>query len=45
MQLPGVHIETIHDPARYTYAQVDLACAVAAHLNRGLLVLTEPPRR
>jgi hypothetical protein len=23
MQKPGVHIETIHNPRRYTYAQID----------------------
>jgi hypothetical protein len=33
MQMPGVHIETIHNPRRYTYA------------GRGKLVRVEPPKR
>ena len=45
MQIPGVHIETIQDPTRYTYAQIEFACMIAQWLNRGKLVLTEPPRR
>ena len=28
--IPGVHIETIHNPIRYTYAQIEQACRVAA---------------
>jgi hypothetical protein len=28
MQVPGEHIETIHNPRRYTYAQIDRACAM-----------------
>ena len=43
--LPGVHIETLHSPVRYTYAQVELACQIARLLNRGKLVLCDPPRR
>ena len=43
--VPGVHIETLHNPARYTYAQIETACAVAQILARGKLVLAEPPRR
>ena len=35
MQVPGVHIETIHNPRRYTYAQIDRACAIAQRLGRG----------
>ena len=30
---PGVHIETIHNPIRYTYAQIEQACKVAAALG------------
>jgi hypothetical protein len=43
MPIPGVHIETLHNPARYTYAQIDRACALAHMLNRGRLLLLEPP--
>jgi hypothetical protein len=45
MQIPGVHIETLHNPVRYTYAQIEKACAIAQMLNRGKLILVEPPRR
>jgi hypothetical protein len=45
MHIPGVHIETIHNPSRYTHAQIDTACAVARLLSRGKLVLAEPPKR
>jgi hypothetical protein len=45
MQIPGVHIETLHNPTRYTHAQIEKACTIAALLNRGKLVLVEPPRR
>jgi len=45
MRIPGVQIETIHDPSRYTYAQIDSACAIARMLGRGKLVLVEAPRR
>ncbi len=44
-QIPGVHIETLHNPQRYTTAQLDLACAVAHAMLRGKLVLCEPPLR
>jgi hypothetical protein len=40
----GVHIETLHNPARYTYAQIETACAIAQLLRRGKLLLLEPPR-
>lgn len=43
MPIPGVHIETVHNPRRYTYAQIEKACAMAQLLNRGKLVLCEPP--
>jgi hypothetical protein len=42
--VPGVHIETLHNPARYTYAQIETACAVAQRLDGGKLVLVEMPR-
>lgn len=45
MQIPGVHIETMHNPVMYTYAQIEKACAIAGLLNRGKLVLVEPPKR
>jgi hypothetical protein len=45
MQIPGVHIETLHNPTRYSFAQIEKACSIAALLNRGKLVLVEPPRR
>lgn len=43
MPLPGVHIETLHDPARYSRAQLDQACHVAYMLGRGKLLLVAPP--
>jgi hypothetical protein len=45
MQIPGVHIETIHNPVRYSYAQIERACVIAQMLNRGKLVVCEPPQR
>ena len=45
MGIPGVHIETIQSPIRYTYAQIEQACKVAAALGRGKLILAEPPKR
>lgn len=45
MTTPGVHVETIHNPKRYTTAQIDQAVAVAHLLQRGKLVLCEAPRR
>jgi hypothetical protein len=44
MPFPGVHIETLHNPARYTYAQIETACAIAQLLCRGKLILVEAPR-
>jgi hypothetical protein len=43
--MPGVHIETLHEPTRYSQIQIERACALATMLNRGKLVLVEPPRR
>jgi hypothetical protein len=45
MQIPGVHIETLQNPTRYTPAQIERACAIAHALNRGKMVLVEPPQR
>jgi hypothetical protein len=45
MQIPGVYIETLYNPARYTYAQIETACAIAQRLRRGKLLLDESPRR
>ena len=45
MQNPGVHIKTLHNPCRYTYAQIEKAHAIAQTLGRGKLVLVEPPER
>jgi hypothetical protein len=43
--IPGVLVETLHNPTRYSYAQIETACAIAQRLARGKLVLTEPPYR
>jgi hypothetical protein len=45
MQIPGVHIETLQNPTRYTHAQLDRAIAIAHCLSRGRFVLCEPPQR
>ena len=45
MQIPGVQIETLDNPRRYTYAQIERAQAIAQRLGRGKLVLVEPPER
>lgn len=45
MQIRGVHIETLQNPARYTHEQIQFACTVASEMNRGKLVLVEPPAR
>jgi hypothetical protein len=44
MHMPDVHIETIHNPRRYTYSQIDKARAIAQRLGRRKLVLVEPPK-
>lgn len=41
----AVLIETLHNPIRYSYAQMEQACTLAAALKRGKFVLVEPPRR
>jgi hypothetical protein len=45
MHLPDIAVETIENPVRYTYAQIERACRVAQALNRGRFVLTERPAR
>ena len=40
-----VHIETIHEPNRYTHGQIERACTIAQLLGRGKLVLVEAPRQ
>ena len=43
MQIPGAHIVTLHNPGSYTQQQVELACAIAADMERGQFLLTTPP--
>jgi hypothetical protein len=43
-QMPGVHLEMLHHPTLYTPAQIEFASRCAAALNRGRLVVCEPPR-
>lgn len=45
MDDPGVRIETLHSPLRYTYAQIERACVIAQAMRRGKLVLVERPER
>ena len=45
MSTPGFWIETLRNPALYSQRQLDRAATVAWHLNRGKLVLVEPPAR
>jgi hypothetical protein len=40
-----IQVETLHNPVRYTYSQIKKACAIAQLLNRGKLILVEPPKR
>lgn len=44
---PGqpVHIETLDKPDRYAFHQIQLACSIAEFMNRGKLVLVEPPAK
>jgi hypothetical protein len=43
-QIPGAHIQMLHHPTRYTSDQIEMAAQFAAALNRGRLVVCEPPR-
>jgi hypothetical protein len=45
MNVPGVHVETLHNPTKYSAEQIDRACAIAQLLERGKLVLVEPPKQ
>jgi hypothetical protein len=45
MQIPGAHLMTALDPALYSAAQIDQACAVAHLLRRGCFVLCVRPAR
>jgi hypothetical protein len=45
MPMPGVHVETLQDPCRYTDEQIEKACGIARRLARGKLVLAEAPKR
>jgi hypothetical protein len=38
-----VYIETVHSPASYSSAQLDVAMTLAGALNRGRLLLLEKP--
>lgn len=38
------HIETLKPPRMYGHAQIRQALLIAYTMNRGRLVLTEPPR-
>jgi hypothetical protein len=42
-QIPGVHVETLHKPTAYSLEQIELACKVAFHMNRGKLILCDTP--
>jgi hypothetical protein len=37
------HVETLLAPSKYPEAQIIFACAIQHALNRGTLVLVEPP--
>ena len=45
MSQPGLWIETLENPVRYTDAQIDRAVRIAEQINRGKFLLCEPPRR
>jgi hypothetical protein len=45
MPTPGVHVETLRNPAEYTPAQIDWAVAIAHFLRRGKFVYCLPPER
>ncbi len=43
--IPGVHLEMLHHPNRYSPDQIERASQFAAALGRGRFVVCEPPRR
>lgn len=45
MLIPGVYIETLQPPQRYTEAQIERVCTIAHLLGRGKFVLVEAPAR
>lgn len=45
MSLPKIHVETVDNPLRYSYTQIELACRIAEVLNRGRFVLAERAAR
>ena len=45
MQIPASTSRLCTTRFAYTYAQIEKACAIAQMLNRGKLLLVEPPRR
>ena len=45
MSLPEIHVETVDNPVRYSFAQIERACRIAQALNRGRFVLAERPAR
>lgn len=40
----GTHIETLGPPTNYSQEQIAFACGIQRALQRGKLVLAEPPR-
>jgi hypothetical protein len=42
---PDVYVETVDDPLRYSFAQIERACRIAQALSRGRFVLVERPAR
>jgi hypothetical protein len=45
VSLPQIHVETVGNPLRYSFAQIERACRIAQALNRGRFVLAERPSR
>lgn len=42
-QIPGVHVETLANPCRYSTTQIEQACLIAYQLQRGRLIVAIPP--
>ena len=45
MSVPEIHLETVDDPLRYSFVQIERACRIAQALNRGRFLLAERPSR
>jgi hypothetical protein len=45
VSLPEIHVETVDNPLRYSYAQIERACRIAQVLKRGRFVLAERAAR